>query len=325
MYHRDQDVLTQAVAQCASVPNSSGDIDDCPVLAASDIDNTSWQCPRQPNQINETTEGILPKLPGCINITSGPNRALSSDQTCPASVTPPYATPTVDSVAIQTVIPQSNQQFGRANQYYVGCSNDSTAARALNNGGGGAYVKNTTNLSVESCQDYCTGNGYKFSGLENGQECWCDQRINSVAVFGNTGCNYRCSGTPTENCGGSFAMDIFNNTAIAQVPLPSVVPAVGKYISKGCYAELSSSRALAGACTAADTVTVNTCTKFCLGKGFRWAGVEYGRECYCGSTYTGTGKIADSKCSMTCKGNSGQIQQMCGGSGSMNIYYSSTL
>ena len=47
------------------------------------------------------------------------------------------------------------------------------------------------------------------------------------------------------------------------------------------------------------------------------------RECYCGNAVnSGAGPIAASSCNMRCAGNIGKTQQMCGGSGALNMFYS---
>lgn len=71
-------------------------------------------------------------------------------------------------------------------------------------------------------------------------------------------------------------MQIFNNTAFVAPPAPTVAQFIDTYRHQGCYSEGSNGRALRGASDANDTMTVNSCVKYCLGKQFRYAGVEYG-------------------------------------------------
>ncbi|KAI0084825.1 hypothetical protein BDY19DRAFT_969428 [Irpex rosettiformis] len=62
------------------------------------------------------------------------------------------------------------------------------------------------------------------------------------------------------------------------------------------------------------------CPEACAKKGYQYAGVEYGDECYCGTGYTGGVKpqAADpSECSMTCPGS---YYFSCGGSWRMQIF-----
>ena len=85
---------------------------------------------------------------------------------CPSGVTPPVIIPTQDSQVVikKTVMP--DQPFGLSGYVYMGCSNDSAGARVL---GGPSFV-NTTGMSVEACQQYCSIGHQKYSGVEFGQE-----------------------------------------------------------------------------------------------------------------------------------------------------------
>ncbi|KAI0338937.1 hypothetical protein BDW22DRAFT_660877 [Trametopsis cervina] len=66
--------------------------------------------------------------------------------------------------------------------------------------------------------------------------------------------------------------------------------------------------------------TPYNCVSQCIAKGYQYAGVEYGDECYCGTGYTGgvLPQAADtSECDMVCPGSYGF---RCGGSWRMQIY-----
>ena len=45
------------------------------------------------------------------------------------------------------------------------------------------------------------------------------------------------------------------------------------------------------------------CLKICSRKGFKFAGVQNGKECYCGNKFGKYKKLAIKKCSCKCKGN----------------------
>ncbi|KXJ95039.1 WSC domain-containing protein [Microdochium bolleyi] len=79
-------------------------------------------------------------------------------------------------------------------------------------------------------------------------------------------------------------------------------------------------RTLSGASYANNNNTVENCVDFCQKKGFRFAGVEYSAECFCGNTIPKDrmpkqGSLGS--CNMPCSGNK---KQMCGGSGQIGIY-----
>ncbi|KAI0782062.1 hypothetical protein C8Q75DRAFT_539770 [Abortiporus biennis] len=83
----------------------------------------------------------------------------------------------------------------------------------------------------------------------------------------------------------------------------------------GCVAEASSGRALSGASYVdANNMTQNSCAAFCGQKGFKYAGVEWSQECYCGNSFSNSASgatLAAPTCNMPCKGNE---YQACGGS-----------
>ncbi|KAG9586813.1 WSC-domain-containing protein, partial [Aureobasidium melanogenum] len=93
----------------------------------------------------------------------------------------------------------------------------------------------------------------------------------------------------------------------------------------GCYSEATNyNRALNSTYyTDVNNMTPSACQTFCKGRGLKYAGVEYARECWCGNAIqliNGAEKLADdSRCNMACTGNS---SIMCGGSATLNIYKS---
>ena len=66
------------------------------------------------------------------------------------------------------------------------------------------------------------------------------------------------------------------------------------------------------------------CVNSCIAKGYQYAGVEYGDECYCGTGYVGgvlpqAANVTD--CNMAC---SGTYNYSCGGSWRMQIFKAPT-
>ncbi|KAL8748281.1 MAG: hypothetical protein Q9184_007435, partial [Pyrenodesmia sp. 2 TL-2023] len=68
---------------------------------------------------------------------------------------------------------------------------------------------------------------------------------------------------------------------------------------------------------AADSMTTGICLDFCKDKGTTYAGLEYHRECYCGSSIADDAVANAEGCTMTCMGNT---EEICGGSNRMNVY-----
>ncbi|KAK3710628.1 hypothetical protein LTR37_010256 [Vermiconidia calcicola] len=66
---------------------------------------------------------------------------------------------------------------------------------------------------------------------------------------------------------------------------PKMKTPIGKYKAQDCLTDPgTNSRSLQGASTTNPKMTEDMCVKFCLGKQIRYAGIEYGVECYCGNT-----------------------------------------
>merc|ERR1712144_115813 len=77
-----------------------------------------------------------------------------------------------------------------------------------------------------------------------------------------------------------------------------------------------------GVVHADDTLTNNKCMTFCAGRGYKYAGTEYARECWCGNSYAPsrqpkTTKVSLAGCSTKCKGNTAQY---CGGGDWLSLY-----
>ena len=81
-------------------------------------------------------------------------------------------------------------------------------------------------------------------------------------------------------CGGSNRLSVYSNNLYRAAA--AVVPRVGNYVSQGCYSEGTSGRVLSSASYVdANNMMAEKCVGFCDAKGFKLAGVEWPRECYC--------------------------------------------
>lgn len=91
---------------------------------------------------------------------------------------------------------------------------------------------------------------------------------------------------------------------------------------QGCYTDSASSRALASYTTQSSTNTPANCISTCTSRGYSYAGVEYGTECFCGNSINANanansgGPAPISDCTMTCSGGSG----LCGNGNRLFIY-----
>ncbi|KAK3941535.1 WSC domain-containing protein 2 [Diplogelasinospora grovesii] len=99
----------------------------------------------------------------------------------------------------------------------------------------------------------------------------------------------------------------------------------------GCYNETtdiagtSGARALDGGVNEVKpgAMTVEMCQSFCKtgggnGKFYKYAGLEYARECWCADEILGySAKFDDALCNLPCEGNSSEV---CGGNLKLTVY-----
>ncbi|CAH1779465.1 unnamed protein product [Owenia fusiformis] len=65
-------------------------------------------------------------------------------------------------------------------------------------------------------------------------------------------------------------------------------------------------------------MTVEMCTDHCRTRGFKYAGLQYARHCFCGDKFGKYGLAdSDSECRMTCQGDP---SQNCGAAARNSVY-----
>ena len=202
--------------------------------------------------------------------------------------------------------PAVAQQSG--NYVSLGCYSDKVGARTLT-----TQMFLSGNVRVSDCTTACNNGGYAYAGLEVGQECWCGSMIsNGAAPTGSSSCNMACTADASGLCGGHDALNVYKSTTIPASNNPGGSP-VGQlsagFSSIGCYSDSVYGRALSTEIDL-DSNTIENCVSSCAGQGFSIAGVEYGSQCFCGSTIDNGNTPSSSGCDMACTGNKNEI---CGG------------
>ncbi|KAK5556817.1 hypothetical protein LTR46_005329 [Exophiala xenobiotica] len=142
-----------------------------------------------------------------------------------------------------------------------------------------------------------------------------------------------CNNNQTELCGGPSRLNMYihgNGTLPTSTPTAgtgggntpvqptglAVPPAIGNFSYVSCYTEATTGRALSAFTLADNSITLQTCASNCT--QYRYFGVEYGRECYCGNTLAaGSAPATDGRCNMGCAGNSSVL---CGGPSGLTLY-----
>ena len=331
----DMEVQTQALKQCMG-EGSTGTIEACPPLQASQDPYFAWNCPESPPVVNERVKGWLDKLPGC-NVVTGYQEARAPNTNCPATLNN-------NPVRINTTIFNPTPGTTRNNWSYMGCAKDAGGSRALS---GARY--GDLKMTIDSCHVYCARQGHPIAGLEYGRECWCGKSLAPTnPIQSPSACasiaQMVCAGNSTEYCGAPNLITLWNNTAFVpnQIPpstgsgtsspgaattpaVPVNTPTAGvttvadnKALYVGCYSEVPG-RALAGVQLVNTTgMTNELCASYCMSRNYALFGTEYTQECFCASSLaSGSTFKPQSECSMPCKGDA---SQRCGGPSRLSLW-----
>ncbi|KAF4569998.1 hypothetical protein EYR40_008982 [Pleurotus pulmonarius] len=84
----------------------------------------------------------------------------------------------------------------------------------------------------------------------------------------------------------------------------------------GCMSDGPGPRTFIGASEATAEMTHESCVAFCDSRGFIYAGIEFGNECYCDNSIHNTGALVEDGCNMPCAGDD---EQICGGPNRMTV------
>lgn len=279
---------------------------------------------------------ILTVLPSTATVTAFATTTINATVTALASTTVSTVTLTLNgtttTVTVQATATSSSVSSALASSSTattstaayatLGCYSDSVSNRSLNVTG--------TGESIELCATYCSS--YQYFGVEYGSRCYCGNTL-TASTLPNSSCNVACSLNSNEVCGGSNALNVYQNTNYV-ASTASSTPAASASASTstsslsllagtraiGCYADNTVSRSLSILAYSNSANTPSTCASTCRSLGYKFSGTEYSTQRYCGnyllnSAAPSTG-LASSGCSMTCSGDSSQI---CGGSSRLNI------
>ncbi|KAK1231928.1 hypothetical protein PQX77_004947 [Marasmius sp. AFHP31] len=182
-----------------------------------------------------------------------------------------------------------------------------------------AAFADNTNMTIEGCIAFCDSKNLIYAGVEYGQECYCDNNIKTGgSKVAATDCNMACTGNNNELCGAGNRLNVFWSGKTPP-PSPSTVPKVGNWVSSGCYSDnAGQGRTLTHGMAMANPTTIEQCTSACFQAGYKFAGTEYGGECYCDTAIVQPGAPTPlTDCNMPCAGNTSQF---CGGPNRLNVY-----
>ena len=271
---------------------------------------------------NAIAAGSAPASSGCSMACSGDSTELCGGP---------------NRLSFYSLAPTGPQAVLKAGGFaYQGCYSEATNTRALS-----AKQTAASTMTVEVCAAFCSG--YTYMGVEYSQECYCGNTIGAGSGNAGSGCSMLCGGKSNEYCGGPNRLNFYMANATAVSPsstsssatvtsttvasststtptpttTPVIVPGNTNFTYAHCYIDSPGARILPYEVLAMDNMTVEYCLSNCY--MYAYAGLEYGRECWCGNQL-GTGASQASKesdCGMTCPGNS---TELCGNGNRMTVY-----
>ncbi|KAH7308553.1 WSC domain-containing protein [Stachybotrys elegans] len=207
---------------------------------------------------------------------------------------------------------------------YLGCFRENNPGRQLKE-----LLYGSNNNTAANCLAACAAKGYPYCGTQYHRECWGGPSPPIQQVAEN-GCNFDCTGDSTQWCGGNgvgenlgkshLTMWATNTTLLppSSGGGPVVNPGLNGYRSIGCYTEATTGRALPNMVSTNNIRTVAACINACGKLNYKYIGLEYGGECWCGNAFgVGANSTLISQCGMTCRENN---TEYCGGSQRLNVY-----
>lgn len=201
-----------------------------------------------------------------------------------------------------------------------GCWVDGVNGRILNK-----QLPDDPNLTLESCATACSAAGYTIAGAEYSRQCFCGNQIvnGGVKAQSATECNTPCGGNSQEFCGGGGRMSIMSMGEPQVVSPPGVIPNIGNWSYHGCVQDnVNQQRTFIWQNFMETNMTPKMCLDLCGKYGYMAAGLEYGKECYCGDpeniNTVGAQTVPDAQCNVPCVGNASAL---CGGGSLLTTYF----
>lgn len=174
--------------------------------------------------------------------------------------------------------------------------------------------------SVAACRERCGILGYDFAGLQYFSECFCGNdfgRYNKVEPEDDF-CNAPCTNSPDEICGGGYGY--YNSIYLADRPIDSDADSTTYVEYLGCYPD-AEARTLPFLFD--DNITsIAECRRGCDSLGYRFAGLQYYTECFCGDSLGSHGLRVEPDsdfCNTPCA-NAQRGGEICGGQWHNSIY-----
>jgi len=237
----------------------------------------------------------VPEAEECANVTSGYPKPLGQEQ------------------EVQEAQKAQEKQVTHPVPKRLGCFKDDQT-RFLK-GLPAPHHINMPDLTHEKCFNHCRTNKFRYAGLQDAQNCFCDNF--PIRGFGekrpDSECNLPCKGESSKMCGAPWHQDIYDLTPNEPEP---------KEIKIGCYKD-DGTRFLQGLPAPhyiqTNDMTPEKCFAHCRERNFRYAGLQDGHACSCDNQpVRGFGeKRPENECSKPCVGDN---TKTCGNPWLQEIY-----
>lgn len=193
--------------------------------------------------------------------------------------------------------------------HHQGCYTDSRSHHSLT-----SKVVYDPAMTPSLCADICSA--YPLFGVEYGTQCFCGRRLSKSAHLRGEGeCAMRCGGNEEYTCGGSDRLNLYR-TEGDDAPRGWNYKTVGPFEYKGCWTDSVKVRSLGVDGGRGEEMTLEGCAGLCDEGGYRYFGVEFGTQCFCGDLLGGA-RTRGRDCSELCAGSS---EQLCGGAERLSVY-----
>lgn len=64
-------------------------------------------------------------------------------------------------------------------------------------------------VTIESCIEFCSINGFAYAGVESEDQCFCGDNAPTQYPIPDSECNWKCKGNQTQTCGGHWAINVY--------------------------------------------------------------------------------------------------------------------
>lgn len=166
-------------------------------------------------------------------------------------------------------------------QEHMGCFEDKPwKGRTL------SYFHKDRKIGLEACNAVCRNRGNMLMGYEFGQECFCGASDEDYTRHG-------VADSCKNGLGGRLAIDVYKVLPDPSTAAPVAAPILDQE-SMGCYGDKPWKGRTLSYLHDKRHLSLEECAAVCRGRGDKWMGFEFQKECFCGAAdedYTRYGKI----------------------------------